>query len=102
MDTSILDSGASGVYLTLAALYTDINRSAPPVNVCTASGTHYSSSASCNQNLHTLPTRGGHIIPGFQHNLVGIGPLCDRGCKVIYDKHAVHVLYETYKVLLKG
>ena len=68
----------------------------------TASGTRYFSSASCNLHLHTLPARGGHIIPCFQHNLVGTGTLCDRGCKVIYGKHAVHVLDETSKVLLKG
>ena len=68
----------------------------------TASGTRYSLSDSCNLHLHTLPTQGGHIIPGFQHNLVGIGLLCNCSCKVIYDKHTVHFLDETSKVLLKG
>ena len=75
---------------------------APPINVDTASGTRYSSSVSCILHLHILPKQGGHIIPGFQHNLVGIGTLYNRGCKVIYDKHAVHILDDTSKVLLKG
>ena len=75
---------------------------AHPVNVGTVSGTRYTSSAYCNLHLHTILTRGGHIIPGFQHSLVGIGTLCDRGCKVIYDKKTVHVLDETSKVLFQG
>ena len=42
-DTAIVDSGASGIYLTPAAPYTDINTAAPPVNMGTSSGTCYSS-----------------------------------------------------------
>ena len=101
-DTAIVDSGASGIYLIPTAPCTDINTTAPPVKVGTASGTLYISSASCNLNLHILPARGGHIILGFQHNLLGIDPLCYRGCKVIHDKHAVHVLDETSKVISQG
>ena len=102
METVIVDSGASGIYLTPTATFTDINTAAPNINVVTASGTRYTTSSSCNLQLPTIPVRGGHILPGFQHNLLGIGPLCNRGCKVIYDKHVVHILDETSKVLLQG
>ena len=101
-DTTIVDSGASGIYLTPSTHCIETNMAAPPINVGTAAGTHYNSTASCNLQLPTLPVRGGHIIPGLQHNLVGIGPLYDHGCKVIYNKHAVHVLDETSKVILQG
>ena len=74
-DTAIVDSGASGIYLTPSTTCTDINTEPPPINVGTTAGTRYTSTASCNLQLPTLPVQGGHIIPGFQHNLVGIGPL---------------------------
>ena len=102
MDTAVVDSGASGIYLTPSSPYTDIKTAAPPINVGTAAGTRYTSIASCNLQLPTLPVRGGHIIPGFQHNLVCIGYLYGHCCKVLYDKHAVHVLVEMSKVLLQG
>ena len=101
-DTSILDSGASGIYLTPAAPCTGINTAAPPINVGTASVTRYTVSASFNLQLPTLLVRGRHIIPGFQQNLVGIGNLCNRGCNIIYEKQSVHVMDETSKVLLQG
>ena len=89
MDNDIVDSGTSGIYLTPAATCTDIITAATPINVGTVLGTCYSYSASCNLHLHTLPAQGGHIILGFQHNLLYIGPLYYRGCKVIYNKHTV-------------
>ena len=100
-DNAIVDSGASGIYLTPAAPCTDINTAAPPIKFGTVSGTRYTSSSSYNFQLPTLPVQGGHIVPGFQHNLVGIDPLFDRGCKVVYDKHAVHALDETSNVILQ-
>ena len=101
-DTSISDSGTRVIYITPSAPCTDINTVAPPINVGTASGTRYISTASSNLELTTLPVQDRHIIPGFQHKLVGIGPLCDHRWKVLYKKHTVYILDEASKVLLQG
>ena len=102
MDTSISYSGARGIYIIPSDPCTDINTVAPPINVGTASLTLYISTASSNLKLTTLTVRYGHIVPGFQHNLIGIGPLYDHGYKVLYCKHTVYVLDEATKVLLQG
>ena len=75
---------------------------APPIKVGTPSGTRYISTASSNLELTTIPVRDGHIIPGFQHKLIGIGPLCDHRCKLLLKKHTVYILDEASKVLLQG
>ena len=42
-------------------------------------------------------------MPTFQHNLLGIGKLCDHGCKVLFDSNAVTVFSKNNKdILLKG
>ena len=33
----------------------------------------------------------GHIMPGFRHNLIGVGPLCDADCTVTFTRAAVVV-----------
>ena len=41
-------------------------------------------------------------MPTFSHNLMGIYPLYDKGCYVIYDKDSVTVLIPTRKVIVCG
>ena len=42
-------------------------------------------------------------MPTFQHNLIGIGKLCDHGCKVLFDSNVVTVFSKDNKnILLKG
>ena len=42
-------------------------------------------------------------MPTFQHNLLGIGKLCDHSCKVLFDRNAVTVFSKYNKnILLKG
>ena len=49
-----------------------------------------------------LPTTAGHIMPNFHHNLLGIGPLCDHDCRVLFDKSAVTVFSRQNTILLRG
>lgn len=56
--------------------------------VGTATGARQTSSGSCELNLSQLPQecRKGQVMPSFAHNLMGIGKLCDAGCKVLFTE----------------
>ena len=41
-------------------------------------------------------------MPTLIQNLMGIVPLCEKGCSLIYNKAAVTVLSTTRKVILRG
>ena len=41
-------------------------------------------------------------MPNFHHNLLGIGPLCDHDCRVLFEKTAVTVFSRQNTVLLHG
>ena len=42
-------------------------------------------------------------MPTFQQTLLGIGKLCDHGCKVLFDSNAVTIFSKDNKnILLKG
>ena len=38
----------------------------------------------------------GQIMPSFRHNLLGIGLLCDKDCKVLFTKRSV-IIYDKDK-----
>ena len=48
-----------------------------------------------------LPTTG-HVIPGFQYNLIGVGPMCDANCTVTFSKHAVNIYSHTGTSIITG
>ena len=74
-----------------------MNQSAAKIRVGTASGHAEESPASCELTLPNIPPGlFGHIMNGFQHNLVGIGSMCDKGCRVLFTEHAV-VIYDKEK-----
>jgi hypothetical protein len=99
--TAIADTGASDFYLTPAAPVININPTAAKVTVGDAAGTKHRSSAQADIQLN-LPVRNAKIMPSFQHNLLGIGKLCDNGCKVGFDKAAVTVYAQDGTSLLQG
>ena len=70
--------------------------------VGTAGGPPLTSSDSCNLLLTNLPHISGHIMPQFHHNIMGIGPLCDQGCRVLFEKKQVTVYSRDDNVLLRG
>eukprot|EP00804_Cyclotella_cryptica_P016130 CCRYP_004246-RA/>CCRYP_004246-RA protein AED:0.35 eAED:0.35 QI:0/0/0/0.75/1/1/4/0/1339 len=101
--TAILDSGASDIYFAPDAPVTNVNPSAPTSTVTDAAGTHHHSSAHANHLLPTLPACSGKIMPSFKHTLFGVGPLCDNGCKVLFDS-ASATIYDKRDdtILLQG
>ena len=49
-----------------------------------------------------LPVTTGYMIPNFHHNLMGIGPLCDHGCRVVFGKTKVTIFSKDSTEMLRG
>ena len=72
----------------------NIDRSAPKVTVGKATGQTQSSAGTGELNTPKLPYDlpvTGHIIPGFKHTFIGVGPLFDADCTVTFTRAAVIV-----------
>eukprot|EP00804_Cyclotella_cryptica_P030065 CCRYP_016955-RA/>CCRYP_016955-RA protein AED:0.37 eAED:0.35 QI:0/-1/0/1/-1/1/1/0/377 len=77
--------------------------SAPTSTVTDAAGAHHHSSAHANHLLPTLPACSGKIMPSFKNTLFGVGPLCDNGCRVLFDSAAVTIYNKSDdSILLQG
>ena len=48
-----------------------------------------------------LPTTG-YIMPSFTNTIIGIGPICDADCKVLFTKNNVVVISPEGKTILTG
>ena len=48
-----------------------------------------------------LPTTG-HVVPVFQENLVGVGPMCDADFIVTFSKHVVNINSPTGNPIITG
>ena len=99
LESDISDTGATSIYLTPKAPCTNTNPNAPKILVGTAGGPPLISSTSCDLLLPNLPHISGHIMPQFHHNIMGIGPLCDHGCRVLFEKNTVTVYSRDENVL---
>ena len=84
-DTGITDTGDRGIYLIPKAPCANINPTTLQVVVGIDGGPPHSSSASCNVNI-PIPVTKIHLMSNFLHNMMGIGPLCDHGCCVLFEK----------------
>ena len=84
-DTAIVDAGASGMFFKAGAPVCNVNRDAPKIRVGEATGNPHISSAKCElarPELRGRVTVGGHVMPTFAHNLMGICQFCDADCTV--------------------
>ena len=101
-DTAIANTRASLIYLTHKAPCVNIKNNAHKVLVGTDGGPLHQSSALCN-HLHTnLPITSVNIKPKFHNKLMGIGPLCDHDCQVVFKIKYVTVYLQDDKILLLG
>ena len=104
-DADIVDSGATHFYIDPSAPYGPPKTSASQISVGTATGHVERSSATA-----TLPTlqleedfpTTGYIMPSFTSTLVGVGPICDAECTVLFTKKYVKVLSPVGKPILTG
>ena len=76
----------------------NVGPTVPHILVGTASGQSMTSVSTCDLVIPQLPSNvpsTRHIIPGFQENLVGVGPLCDNNCTVKISKYAINIYSPT-------
>ena len=83
----------------------NIDRAAPKVAVVTAIGQTQQSTGTGDLVLPYLPPGfpfKGHLIPGFPHTLIGVGPLWDKDCAVTFMREAVIVRDKQVTAVLTG
>ena len=93
--TGIVDSGATHMYIALNAPYDKMNTIEKQIRVGTANGKVAISIATAtlpilqlNADFHTK----GYIMPTFTNTLIGVGPICDANCTVVFRKEDVTVM----------
>ena len=103
INTAIIYSGASGWYFKPGAPVSRANQAAEKLLAGTAVDHAVESAASCELPLPGIPPDlFGHIMPGFRHNLLGIGNLCDKYCRVLFTKRSVVIYDKTNRPFLTG
>ena len=83
----------------------NIDRSAPKQTAGTATVQTQISTGTGELKLPKLPSDlpvTGHIMPGFKHTLICVGPLCDADCTVTFTRAAVIVRDAQGSPVLKG
>ena len=71
----------------------------------TATGQRQLSVTTAEHQIPNLPDafpRTGHVMPGFQQTLIGIGPICDAGCTVTFSANDVVVHDADKRAILSG
>ena len=61
--------------------------------------------STCDLSIPQLPSEfptTGHVMPGFQENLVGVGHMCDANFTVIFTKHEVNIYSTTDTPIIAG
>ena len=103
--TGILDSGATHLYIAPNAPHGPLDTSTATVKVGTANGQVATSAAKSTlpipQLAADLPTTG-YIMPSFTNTLIGVVPICDANCTVVFKKKDVTVLLPKVKTILQG
>ena len=93
--TGIVDSGATHLYIAPNAPYGQLDTTASKIRVGTANGKVEISTAKSILPIPQLsaefPTTG-YIMPTFTNTLIGVGPICDANCTVVFRKEDVTVM----------
>ena len=94
-DTGIVDSGATHLYISPSAPHGPPESRAAKISLGTANGQVENSSAKATlpipqlaSDFHTME----YIMPYFTNTLVGVGPICDSDCTVVFTKQDVTLL----------
>ena len=103
--TGIVDSGATHIYIAPSAPHGHSNTKATPITVGTASSKIVNSKATATlpitQSAEDFPTTS-YIMPSFTNTSIGVGPICDADCKVLFTKKDVVVISLECKTILIG
>ena len=101
----IVDSGDSTIYLMTDVPKKKFNWYDPAIKLVTAPGQPHTSLDSCKLDLPGLPKdlpTPGHVMPGFHHNLLGIGEFCDADCKLLFTNTSVTIFDKKGEPLITG
>ena len=101
----VADTGASAIYFSADAPVTHVDTTEPVVVVGTSTGQRQQSVATAQHQIPDLPDaflRTGHVMPGFQQTIIGIGPICDARFTVTFLEDAVVVHDDAKRVILSG
>ena len=104
-DTIVVEYGANGIYFGATAPVDNLNTAAPQIWVSTASGELTYSLASAQLDLPHLPsyfTKYGHVMPAFNHSLMGLVSIYDNECSVQFHKYTVKIYDPQGLPLLQG
>jgi hypothetical protein len=104
-ESGIADSGLTGYYFGPDAPVSNYDATLPTVEVQLANRTPVQSIASAKlASVPDLPAASqvGHVMPGFPHNLIGLAPLVDAGCRVIFTQTLVIAFDANNKAILIG
>ena len=103
--TGIVDSGATHLYIAPTAPPGQLDTSADTIKVGTANGQVATSAEKATlpipQLAEDFPTTG-YTVPSFTNTLIGVGPICDANCTVVFKKKDVTVLSQEGKQILRG
>ena len=87
--TGILDSGATHLYIAPNGPYGQLDITEKKIRVGNANGQVEISTAKAMLPIPQLavdfPTTG-YIMPKFTNTLIGVGPICDTNCTVVFRK----------------
>ena len=103
--TGIVDSGATRLYIAPNAPHGLLDTSAATIKVGTSNGQVSTSEAKAALHIPQLaeyfPTTG-YIMPSFTNTLIGVGPIYDPNCTILFKKQDVTVLSPDGKPILQG
>ncbi|KAL7425608.1 hypothetical protein ACHAXH_000191, partial [Discostella pseudostelligera] len=102
---AILDSGATGHFLTPNAPVQDKQRTSDPLCITMPDGRIISSTHTCTLDLPHLPNnvRAAHIVPGLAHtSLLSARVFCDAGYNVAYSRQNCTVSDKQNNIVLRG
>ena len=103
--TGIVDSGATHLYIEPNSPHVPLDTSATGIGVGTANGQVATSAAKDTLPIPQLaadfPTTG-YIMPTFTNTLIGIGPIYDANCTVVFKIQDVTVISPEGKPILQG
>ena len=103
--TVILDSGATHIYIAPNVPYEKIDATGKNIRVGTANGQVANSTAMATlpipQVKADFPTKG-YIMPEFTNTLIGVSPICDADCTLVFKKEDVTVLSPKGEPILQG
>ena len=100
-----MDSGATHMYIAPNAPYGKMDTTEKQIRVGTANVQVASSTATATLTIPQLNAdlpKKGYIMPTFTNTLIGVGPICDTNCTVVFKKEDVTVLSPQGKPILQG